>query len=80
MSDALFWVMPYSEMSFFGGACKFWIQFNTLCNLLSIALGVLRMAQWEWKSHKEQKGKSQLDFDFQFKYKLQSMAYQSFNP
>ena len=39
-------------------------------HLLNNNTGVLRLAQWEQKSHVEQKGKSQLDFDFQYEYKL----------
>ena len=38
-------------------------------HLLNNNTGVLRLAQWEQKSHVEQKGKSQLDFDFQYEYK-----------
>ena len=36
--------------------------------------GVLRQAQWEWKSHVEQKGKSLLDSDFQSEYKLRALS------
>ena len=39
-------------------------------HLLNDNTGVLRLAQWEQKSHVEQKGKSSLDFDFQYEYKL----------
>ena len=39
-------------------------------HLLNDNTGVLRLAQWEQKSHVEQKGKSFFDFDFQYEYKL----------